>query len=91
MNVRHALRGEAPFVLVIAIVAFGFCYMVIASGHWLRGVTVVAAGLIVGGVLRAVLPNGLAGLLAVRSRFFDVLCYLGLGVAVFGFGVLVPR
>jgi len=89
--VRRVLRNELPFVLVVGIVALGFSYMLVASGHWLRGVTVMAAGMVFAGVLRIVLPNGRAGLLAVRSRFLDALCYLALGVAVFGFGVLVPR
>ena len=91
MTFRRQVRGQVPFVSVLSIVAFGFCYMLVASGHWLRGVTVMAAGMIVAGVLRATLPNGTAGALVVRSRIFDSCCYLVLGFAVFGFGILVPQ
>jgi len=48
-------------------------------------------GMVVGAFLRTVLPNGKAGLLVVRGRLFDALCYLSLGLAVFGFGILVPQ
>lgn len=88
---RHELWDEAPFLLVLFIVAFGFCYSFIASGHWLRGVSVMAIGLVVAGLLRLVLPNGRAGMLAVRTRTFDAICYLALGIAVFGFGILAPQ
>ncbi len=91
MTLRRAVRSEVPFVLVLFIVAFGFCYMLVASGHWLRGVTVMAAGMVVAAGLRATLPNGTAGMLVVRTRFFDALCYFALGVSVFGFGILVPQ
>lgn len=85
------LWDEAPFLLVLLIVAFGFCYSFIASGHWLRGVSVMAVGLAVAALLRLVLPSGRAGMLAIRTRAFDTCCYLALGMAVFGFGVLVPQ
>jgi hypothetical protein len=91
MIIRRAVRGEAPFFVVLGIVAFGFCYMLVASGHWLRGVSVMAAGMVVAAGLRAVLPNGKAGMLAVRGRFLDSMCYLTLGLSVFGFGILVPQ
>jgi hypothetical protein len=91
MRLQRAIREEVPFVSVLFIVALGFCYMVIASGHWLRGVTVMAFGMVVAGVLRLTLPNGKAGMLVVRSRRFDAVCYLVLGAAVFGFGILVPQ
>jgi hypothetical protein len=90
-RLRRNVRDEAPFVSVVLIVAFGFVYVLVASGHWLRGVTVIAFGMVVASALRAVLPVSKAGLLVVRGRVFDVLCYLSLGVLVFGFSVLVPQ
>jgi hypothetical protein len=90
-RLRRNIRDEAPFVSVLLIVAFGFVYVLVASGHWLRGVTVIAFGLVLASVLRATLPAGKAGLLVVRGRLFDVLCYLGLGLLVFGFSILVPQ
>lgn len=91
MRLQRAIRDEVPFATVLFIVAFGFGYTFLASGHWLRGVSVMAFGMGVAAVLRMALPNGKAGLLVVRSRVFDTACYLGLGVAVFGFGILVPQ
>ncbi len=90
-RLRRNVRDEMPFVSVVLIVAFGFGYVLASSGHWLRGVTVMAFGLVVAAVLRAALPNARAGLLVVRGRLFDALCYLALGLAVFGFGILVPQ
>ena len=91
MRTRHHLSEEAPFVLVVCLVGLGFCYSLVATTHWLRGVGLMSLGMVVAGGLRAFLPNGRAGLLAVRSRPFDIVCYLGLGVAIFGFGILVPQ
>jgi hypothetical protein len=90
-RLRRAVGDDVPFVSVVLVTASGFCYSVAAPGHWLRGVALIAAGLITASVLRALLPNGKAGLLVVRGRLFDTLCYLGLGLAVLGFGVLVPQ
>jgi len=90
-RLRRAVRDEVPFVSVVLIVAVGFLYALASSGHWLRGVTVMAVGMVVGAFLRTVLPNGKAGLLVVRGRLFDAVCYLSLGLAVFGFGILVPQ
>lgn len=90
-RLRRNVRDEAPFVSVVLIVAFGFVYVLVASGHWLRGVTVIAFGMVAASALRAFLPASKAGLLVVRGRLFDVLCYLGLGLLVFGFAVLLPQ
>ncbi len=90
-RLRRNVRDEAPFVSVVLIVAFGFLYVLVASGHWLRGVTVIAFGMVVASALRAALPASRAGLLVVRGRLFDVLCFLTLGLLVFGFSILVPQ
>lgn len=90
-RLRRNVRDELPFVTVVLVVALGFCYSLASGGHWLRGVAVIAGGMVLGAVLRMVLPAATAGLLAIRGRLFDVVCYLVLGLAVFGFGVLVPQ
>jgi hypothetical protein len=90
-RLQRAARDEAPFVSVVLIVGLGFCYVLVSHGHWLRGVAVMAFGMVVGGLLRAALPDGRAGLLVVRGRLFDTLCYVSLGLAVFGFSVLLPQ
>jgi hypothetical protein len=91
MSFGRTLRAQAPFTLVLLVVAAGFCYSGLNPQHWLRGVSIVAAGLLLGGLLRAVLPERRAGLLHVRSRLFDVFCLVVLGAGVLGFGVVQPR
>ncbi len=86
-SLRDTVRDEAAFGLVLLIAAVGLLFAVVASHHWLRGVLIIAAALIVGGLARAVLTDRRAGLLAVRSRMFDVACYLVLGGTTIGFGV----
>lgn len=87
---RSASRrfGEIPFLLVLAGVALGLT--VVGLHHFKRGAALMAAALVVGAVLRLVLPEGRSGLLAVRSRAFDVMTLAGLGVAVIVVAALVP-
>jgi Protein of unknown function (DUF3017) len=71
---------EAPFGLVLLIELVGVCSVFLAPQHWLRAVGVLAAGVLVAGLLRLVLSDEQAGLLRVRRRSFDVACYWLLGV-----------
>ncbi len=91
MRARGVLVRELPFVLVLIVVASGFCYTGLRSQHWLRGVIVVGVGFALAGILRLVLPDARAGLLRVRGRVFDCLCYLVLAACVIGFGIVQPR
>jgi hypothetical protein len=88
---RQTLRANWPFEVVLIVVVAGFVIALSSPSHWLRAVVVVGAALLLAGVLRAVLPSAQAGLLCVRSRIFDIVCYLGLGALVISFGALVPR
>jgi predicted neutral ceramidase superfamily lipid hydrolase len=86
----RAARGDVPFLLVIAVMVAGFAYLHLNPQHWLRGVLIIGADLIVAGLLRLVLTPRRAGILAVRSRAFDVICYVALGVLVITFGLALP-
>ena len=79
-----------PLVLVLAMGATGIAYSAAVPPHWLRGVLVLAGAMAIAGVLRLVLPARQAGLLAVRSRPFDVLCYCGVGIAIVVLGLALP-
>jgi len=79
-----------PLVLVLTLGATGIGYSAAVPRHWLRGVLVLAGALVIAGVLRLLLPARQAGLLAVRSRAFDVLCYCGTGVAIIALGLALP-
>ena len=87
----RAARGDVPFLLVLAVLIVGFGVVRMSPEHWLRGVLIIGGDLIGAGVLRLVLSSRRAGILRVRSRLFDVLCYVGLGVLVIAFGVALPR
>jgi hypothetical protein len=54
--------------------------VVTATGHLRSGTMVVAAALLVGAVLRWAMTN--VGMLAVRSRFTDVITYGVLGALI---------
>jgi len=79
-----------PLVLVLALSATGIGYAAAVPRHWLRGVLVLAGAMVIAGLLRLLLPARQAGLLAVRSRAFDVLCYCGVGVAIVVLGLALP-
>jgi hypothetical protein len=79
-----------PIVLVLALGATGIAYSAAIPRHWLRGVLLLAFACGVAGVFRLLLPVRQAGLLAVRSRLTDAVCYLGLAVAITALGLALP-
>lgn len=80
---------QLAYALVIFGMGGGLAW--VALHHFKRGAALIAGILIVGGMLRLVLPARLAGLLASRSRAFDavLLCLLGIGIGVVAY--FVPR
>lgn len=82
-------RGRVAFGAAVVVIAGGLTYLGVAPQHWLRGVLVVAAGLVFAGLARAALPDRIAGPLRVRRRWVDAATYLVVGVAVAAFGVMV--
>lgn len=79
-----------PITVVLALAATGIGYAAAVQEHWLRGVLVLAGAMVLAGVFRLLLPARQAGLLAVRSRLLDVLCYTGVGVAIIVLGLALP-
>jgi hypothetical protein len=78
----RALRwvGEQfTFLLVIAVLAAAFLYLIVDPGRWGRGSGIVSVAVLLAGLLRAALPTSRIGLLAVRSRWADSVSYLVLG------------
>ncbi|MFF5494921.1 DUF3017 domain-containing protein [Streptomyces aquilus] len=67
-----------PILAVLATVAVGL--LVIATDQFRVGSLLIGAGLLAGGVLRWLLPD--VGMLAVRSRFTDIVTYGVLGTAI---------
>jgi Protein of unknown function (DUF3017) len=79
---------DSPFIFVLVVAAAGIAF---SAFHWRRGVEVVGLAVVLGGVLRAVVTERQAGLLAVRHRGFDVVCYVALGAAIMIVGLLLPH
>jgi hypothetical protein len=73
-----------PVAAVLVVAAVGL--VLIATDHWRRGATALGAAAALAAVLRLVVPERWIGVLAVRSRVFDVAFALVLAV---GFTVLV--
>ena len=87
----HAARRDIPFLLFWPGWSAGSYSSDWCPQHWLRGVLIIGADLILAGVLRLTLPARRAGILVVRSRVFDTIAYVGLGVLVITFAVALPQ
>ncbi len=70
----------ATWWVVAAVLALALVF--VATDHLLRAGVTLAAGCLVGAVLRGVLPEDRAGGLVVRSRFVDVATMAVLGALV---------
>lgn len=77
-----------PLLLSVAFVVAGAA--VAAFGYWRRAALLVAAGLLLGAVLRLVLPKSVAGLLVVRRRWIDVTVMAVMGAAIIAATLIVP-
>jgi hypothetical protein len=86
---RLRLPAETPAAVVLAIAAIGL--LRVATANWREGAVLLGGSLLVGAVLRAVLPLDRAGMLAIRSRVIDVLSYTGLGLAVVLLALTITR
>lgn len=89
---RQRLAGRLAYWLVLAGVAAGLL-TIRSGGQAVRGGTLVIAGaLFAGSLVRAVLPDGSAGMLRSRRRLVDVavLAILGVGLLVAGLIVRIP-
>jgi Protein of unknown function (DUF3017) len=75
----HWIGEQFAFLIVLVLFAAAFGYLIVEPGRWGRFTGVVAVSLLLGGLLRAVLPTGYVGLLAVRARWVDTVSYALLG------------
>ncbi|TQM15309.1 DUF3017 family protein [Pseudonocardia kunmingensis] len=79
-DLRSRLPVHAPLTFVLLIASAGMVRTL--TQHWREGAVLLGGALIVAAVLRVLLPTDRVGLLAIRSRPVDVLCYGGLGVVI---------
>ncbi|WP_232421843.1 DUF3017 domain-containing protein [Nocardioides sp. Iso805N] len=64
--------------------------VVVGLGHWRGGVHILAAAMVAASALRAVLPRRDTGMLAVRSRWFDVSLLGAVGIALWVLASTIP-
>ena len=82
------VRNQWPLLLVL--IALTVSCLVTATGHWRRGAFAFALTVGLAGFLRMVLPSRIAGLMAVRSRWFDTVLLLLVAAAMLALTLIVP-
>jgi len=88
-GVLAAVRREWPLAVVLGGVVAGLLVAVVFD-RFRRGVVLMAAAVIFGGWLRALLPESRIGLLRVRTRRVDVVVLLVLGIGLLILALAVP-
>jgi len=88
---RNWLLAQWPIVIVL--VGISVALLMIAMDHFRRGSIVLSASVMLAAFLRLLLPDGEAGMLAVRSRKVDlaVLGSLAIGLSIFTYWVPPPN
>lgn len=76
------IREQFAFLVVLAVAASAFVNLLVEPGRTGRSTGAIVVALLLAGALRLVLPSVRAGMLAVRGRVFDALCYLAMGGAL---------
>ena len=77
----------AATVAMITLVGLGL----VLTQHWRRGAVLLGVALLVAAVLRLAVPAERVGLLAIRGKVVDVLCYSGFGVAMVLLAATITR
>ncbi len=77
---RSAAGQHLPFALVLGVVLLGILRIV--QYHWRQGAVLIGVALLLAALLRVLVTDEQAGLIAIRSRSVDALLYSGLGFAV---------
>jgi hypothetical protein len=80
MSARTVLRAQWPIVSVGLI--FATAFVLAGANFWRRGSLLIGIGVGVAAVLRMVLPEERAGLLAVRGKGIDFLTTATVGTAM---------
>ncbi|HET6166680.1 MAG TPA: DUF3017 domain-containing protein [Marmoricola sp.] len=73
-------------VVVTTVVGLGL----VAFGPWRRGIALIGFALIFAAGMRLVTREGDAGMLRVRSRWFDVTVLAGVGVSLVALATNIP-
>jgi len=91
----HPIRGPRPrwwrqWPIAVVLVAVAASLAVIALDHFRIGSLMLAGSLVLAFILRLVLPQSRAGMLAVRSRTVDLIVLGGQAAGLAAFALWVP-
>ncbi|GAA5147970.1 hypothetical protein GCM10023340_21180 [Nocardioides marinquilinus] len=86
---RYPSTVGGAFYLCVLITA-GVAIGIVTTGDWRAGLRVLSAGLVAAGVLRLLLPQRDAGMLAVRHRLVDTTLLIGVAVAFYLLAGSIP-
>ncbi|PTR31545.1 Protein of unknown function (DUF3017) [Rhodococcus sp. OK519] len=81
------VRRNLPLVVVLIVVAAAF--VLVLADRWRRGALVLGGAMVLAALLRAVLSPDKVGLLAVRSRGFDVGAMALVGATIIALAVSI--
>ena len=87
-DLRSRLIRQAPALLVLTIAAIGMAKVLTQTAE---GAVLLGGPALVAAALRMLLSTDRSGLLAIRSRAIDVLCYGGFGLAMVVLAVTITR
>ncbi len=88
-DLRSRIPAALPAALVVAIALAGMGLVI--TQHWRKGAVLLGGALLVAAVLRMVIPLDRVGLLAIRSRAVDVLCYSAFGIVMMVLAFQITR
>jgi hypothetical protein len=80
--------GGLIYLVVVAVTLVGLA--LVAFGPWRRGVALVGFALLFASAMRLVTKESEAGMLRVRSRWFDVTMLAGVGIALLALAANIP-
>lgn len=80
--------GGLVYLVLGAVLVTGL--VIVVLGSWRRGVTMIGIGLIAAAAGRGLLHDRDAGMLGVRSRWFDIGTMVGVGVILIVLAATIP-
>lgn len=80
--------GGLIYIVVVLTTLVGLA--LVAFGPWRRGIALVGFSLIFAGAMRLVTKEDEAGMLRVRSRWFDLTVLTGVGLSLLALAANIP-
>lgn len=80
--------GGLVYLGIVATTVVGL--VLVALGPWRRGVALVGFALVFAAAMRLVIREDDAGMLRVRSRWFDVTVLAGVGISLIALATNIP-